>query len=115
MGSLLRLTSYVSRLTILTGGLLCAVSALRGQEPEYFQEPPAKPKLSLHWDLLARYDRVDHREYHGSIDRGRLEFRPELDFEPLEQLRIAVRGVFDYGTEADEYPEFDNYRSRGAD
>jgi hypothetical protein len=38
-----------------------------------------------------------------------------LGFEPLEQLRIAVRGVFDYGTEPETYPEFDNYRARGAD
>jgi hypothetical protein len=94
-------------------GLLAAAAAA-AQDAQYFEEPAAKPKLSLHWDLLARYDRIDHRAYYGLIDRGRLEFRPELDFEPLEELRFGVRGVIDYGSEPHGYPEFDNYRSRGA-
>jgi hypothetical protein len=94
--------------------MLLTAAAAPAQE-QYFQEPPAKPKFSLRWDFLARYDRVDHLAYYGPIDRARFELRPELGFEPLEQLRIAVRGVFDYGTESDTYPEFDNFRSRGAD
>ncbi|MEP6995463.1 MAG: hypothetical protein ABI968_13140 [Acidobacteriota bacterium] len=93
-------------------GLVVAAAAAP-QETQYFEEPPAKPQFSLRWDFLARYDRIDHRPSYELIDRGRFEVRPEVDFEPIGALRLGVRGVFDYGTEPDEYPEFDNFRSRG--
>ena len=84
------------------------------QEPQYFEEPPWKPKLSLRWDFLGRYDRIDHWRYYEPIDRGRFELRPEVDFDPLPNLRIGVRGIFDYGTDEYSDPEYDNYESRGA-
>ena len=90
-------------------------AATAAAQEQYFEEPPAKPTFSLRWDFLARYDRVDHIPYYGPIDRGRFELRPELGFEPFEQLRVAVRAVFDYGSDSETYPEFDNFRSRGAD
>jgi hypothetical protein len=96
----------------LASVLLVATAA--AQDSQYFPEPPAKPKFSLQWDFLARYDRVDHRPYYETTDRGRFELRPEVDFEPSDSLRIGARAVFDYATEPDSYTEFDNFRSRGA-
>ena len=95
--------------------LLAARGLTRAQEapPQYFEEPQVKPHLVFQWDALARYDHVDHRNYYSSIDRGRFEIRPEVDFDPWDTLRIGFRGVFDYGTEAYSYPQFDNYRARG--
>jgi hypothetical protein len=98
----------------LLAGTLLAAAAARGQEPQYFEEPPARPKFSLRWDFLARYDRVDHWNGYEPMQRGRFELRPEVGFEPTETFRIAVRGVFDYGSEKYNYPEYDNYESRGA-
>jgi hypothetical protein len=93
--------------------LVCLAAAAAAAQEQYFQEPPAKPKFSLRWDFLARYDRIDHLPY-GSIDRGRFELRPQIDFDPWENLRIGVRAIFDYGTEAEAYPFQDNYISRQA-
>jgi hypothetical protein len=98
----------------LAGVFFLAATSATSQEAQYFPEPSAKPKFSLRWDFLARYDRVDHREDYHASQRGRFELRPEIDFDPSEELRIGVRGVFDYGTDSDSYPEFDNFRSRGA-
>ncbi len=99
----------------LAAGLLAAVAAAGvGEEPQYFEEPPAKPKFSLRWDFLARYDRVDHWQGYEEISRGRFELRPEIDFDPWSDWRLGVRAVFDYGTEAEAYPLQDNYISRDA-
>jgi len=84
------------------------------QEPLYFEEPPVKPRFSLHWDFLARYDHVDHLPAYDVISRGRFELRPEIDFEPWSNFLIGVRGIFDYGTEPEAYPYQDNYISRWA-
>ncbi len=94
-------------------GLLAAAAA-GAQEPLYFEEPSPKPTLSLRWDFLARYDRVDHWRGYEEIDRGRFELRPEIDFDPWPELRIGVRGIFDYGTAEYAYPYQDNYISRWA-
>src|SRR5262249_19964670 len=94
----------------LAGVLFAAASA--AQDTQYFPEP-SKPKLSFQWDLLARFDYVWHRPYTESIERGRFELRPELDFDPSDSLRFGFRAVFDYGTEAYNYPAFDNFRARG--
>lgn len=101
------------RAVLLLAGAL-ASSQASGQEPRYFEEPPAKPKFSLRWDFLGRYDRLDHSPYFEPLERGRFELRPEVGFEPIPELRIAVRGVFDYGTEKDSNYAYDNYVSRGA-
>ena len=101
------------RAALLLAGLLASGRAV-AQEPQFFEEPPPKPKLSLRWDFLGRYDRVDHFQYDEPLQRGRFELRPEIDFDPIDRLRIGVRAVFDYGTEKDVYPFVDNYVSRGA-
>ncbi len=36
-----------------------------------------------------------------------------MDFEPLDNLRFGMRAAFDYGSEPENYPAFDNYRPRG--
>lgn len=92
--------------------MILAAAPAAAQDEQFFQEP-SKPTLSWSWDLLARYDHVDHRPYYEPIKRGRFEIRPEVDFDPWDSLRLGVRGVFDYGTEPSNYPAFDNYRSRG--
>ncbi len=98
--------------------LAAAAAAAQGEaaapapDAQYFEEQ-SRPWFSWSWDFLARYDRVDHRDYYSPVDRGRFEIRPEIDFDPWDSLRIGFRGVFDYGTEADNYPQFDNYRARG--
>lgn len=93
--------------------LAAGAASARAQDSQYFEEPPAKPKLSWRWDLLARFDEVDHRQYYVPIQRIRFEVRPEIDFDPWDSLRVGVRGVFDYATESYNYPAFDNYRARG--
>jgi hypothetical protein len=98
----------------LLAGMLGAAAAAVAQEPQYFEEPPARPRFSLRWDFLARYDHVDHWRGYELVSRGRFELRPEIDFEPWDDLRIGVRGIFDYGTEPDAYPFQDNYISRWA-
>jgi Putative porin len=97
----------------LAAGVLLAASAA-AQEPQYFEEPPKKPKFSLRWDFLSRFDRVDHLPYGESIDRGRFELRPEIGFDAASDLRFGARALFEYGTEAYSYPYQDNYISRQA-
>jgi len=96
------------------GKLGAAVAA--AQEPQYFEEPAAKPKFSLRWDFLARYDHIDHWHHYEPISRGRFELRPQIGVELFGNLEIAVRGVFDYGTEEnfDNALYGDNSVSRGA-
>jgi len=108
-----RLTAHGLRLAALAVLLLSALPA-SAQEPQYFQEPDHKPLFSWRWDFLARYDRVDHWPYYEPMDRGRFELRPEIDADPLPNLRLGVRAVFDYGTEDHEDPFYDNFINRGA-
>lgn len=107
----LRLTSHVLRLTVLA---ILASSGALAQEPEYFTEPEHPPLFSYRWDLLARYDRVDHWPYNESVDRGRFELRPEIDADPLSNLRLGVRAVLNYGTEPYDYSYYDNFDNRSA-
>jgi hypothetical protein len=90
----------------------------RAQEtpPEYFEEPPEQPHLTLQWDFLARYDNISHLRYYPAISRGRFEVRPEVGFLTSSTFRIGVRGSFNYGTEPNEDNALygDNYVSRGA-
>jgi hypothetical protein len=104
------------RLRSLAAALVLALGARAAgaQEPQYFEEAPARPKFSLRWDFLGRYDRVDHSPVYETISRGRFQLRPEVDFDPWDDLRIGVRGTFDYGTDKYSYPETDNYKSREA-
>jgi hypothetical protein len=92
--------------------LLASPALAQDSDSQYFEEQ-SRPWFSWGWDALARYDRVDHRNYYDPISRGRFEIRPEVDFDPWDTLRLGFRGVFDYGTEAYNYPQFDNYRARG--
>ena len=83
-------------------------------QDQYFEEPSAKPKFTLNWDFLARYDEVDHREYFDTLERGRFQLRPEVGFEPTSNLRIAVRAIFAYSTQRYSDPFVDNYIARQA-
>ena len=123
-----RVASAVASSTtrILVAGLAIATCAFAQESPpptptpapppdeHFFEEPPEKPKFSLRWDFLARYDNVAHIPYGESIQRGRFELRPEIDFDPWSDFRIGVRAIFDYGTEKYAYPYQDNYISRWA-
>lgn len=99
-------------LPLLAATSLIAVSA-KAQD-QYFEEPSAKPKFTLNWDFLARYDDVQHIFQYESLQRGRFQLRPEVGFEPTSNLRIAVRAIFDYSTEKDSDPFVDNYIAREA-
>ncbi|HSS45705.1 MAG TPA: putative porin [Thermoanaerobaculia bacterium] len=100
-------------LTLATLSIATMVSA---QEPQYFDAPPEKPRLVFAWDALLRYDNISHLRVRPDIERGRFEFRPELDLVFSDRLRIGVRAVGDYATDhnTENVPNFDNYRSRGA-
>jgi hypothetical protein len=96
--------------------LLIAASAAAQDAPQYFEEPKEKPHFTFQWDFLARYDNISHIQYYENIQRGRFEFRPEVDFATSGTFRLGVRGVFNYGTEQnyDNALYEDNYVSRGA-
>jgi hypothetical protein len=85
------------------------------QEPEYFEPPPPRPKFSLRWEALFRYDSIYHLRVRPDIERGRFEVRPELAFLPSDRFKLAVRGVGNLGTDdnRDNARNFDNYRSDG--
>jgi hypothetical protein len=122
MKSLDRLTANGLRLTkglsIATLFLIGTPSVI-GQDaaPQYFEESVFKPHFTFQWDALARYDNVEHWQYHEPIDRGRFMVRPEVDFLFRPDLRLGVRGSFNYGTEPNDYSRYygyeDNYVSRG--
>ncbi len=99
-------------LPLLAAASLVAAPAVA--QEQYFEEPSAKPKFTLNWDFLARYDEVDHREYLPTLERGRFQLRPEVGFEPTSNLRIAVRAIFDYSTQKYSDPFVDNYIAREA-
>jgi hypothetical protein len=95
---------------------LLASYAMYAQEPEqYFEPPPPKPKFSLRWEALFRYDSIYHLRVRPDIERGRFEIRPELAFLPSDRFKLAVRGVGNLGTDdnRDNARNFDNYRSDG--
>jgi Putative porin len=96
--------------------LLLAAGFASGQEAEFFQPPPQKPKVVFRWDALARYDVIDHLHVRPDIERGRFEVRPEVDLELSDRFKIGVRAIGDLGTDhnEDNAKNFDNYRSRGA-
>ena len=101
--------------SLLALGILSAFPAF-AQEEQYFEPPPSKPKFTLRWEALFRYDSIYHLRVRPDIERGRFEVRPELAFVPSDRFKLAVRGVGNLGT--DDNPEnarnFDNYRSDGA-
>lgn len=86
------------------------------QEPEYFEPPPARPKFTLRWEALFRYDFIYQLRIRPDIKRGRFEVRPELAFAPSDRLKLAIRAVGNLGTDDNDQNarNFDNYRSDGA-
>ncbi len=86
------------------------------QDSQYFEQPAERPHFAFQWDALARYDSIYHLRARPDIERGRFEFRPELDFVVSDRFKIGARAVGDLGTDrnTDNGPNFDNYRSRGA-
>ena len=95
---------------------LSIAAIVSAQETQYFEAPSEKPRFVFAWDTLLRYDDVYHLRVRPDIERGRFEFRPELDLVFSDRLRIGVRAVGDLGTDknTENVPNFDNYRSRGA-
>ena len=104
----------MTKRVLLTVLVLLVGSVARAQEPQYFEEPAHRQVFSFHWDFLARYDRVDHWQDYETQDRVRFELRPEIDADPLPNLRLGVRGIFDYGSKEPYDPIYDNYESRAA-
>ena len=86
------------------------------QQTEYFEPPPPRPKFTLKWEALFRYDSIYHLRVRPDIERGRFEFRPEVAFEPSDRWKIGVRALGNLGTDHNDQNarNFDNYRSRGA-
>jgi hypothetical protein len=101
-------------LGIIAGLLLSAIAA--AQESQYFEQPPDKPHFLFQWDFLARYDDIYHLRVRPEVERGRFEFRPELDLHVSDRFLIGVRAVGDAGTDdsIDNLRNLDNYHSRGA-
>ena len=95
--------------------ILLATTPLLAQEPQYFEEPPPRPKFRLQWEALFRYDYIYQLRARPDIERGRFEVRPELSFAPSDRFKLAVRAVGSLGTDdnADNARNFDNYRSDG--
>ena len=96
--------------------LLAVCRPVAAQEPEYFEQPPPRPKFTLRWEALFRYDFISQLRVRPDIERGRFEVRPELAFAPSEKLKFAVRAVGNLGTDdnGENARNFDNYRSDGA-
>jgi len=98
--------------------MLLAALKLTAQEaaPRYFSDSEFKPHFTLQWDALAWYDNVEHWKYYPPIDRGRFEFRPQVDLVVSPTLRFGVRGSFNDGTLPNEYNGYygDNWLSRAA-
>jgi hypothetical protein len=105
----------VRRGLLIVALLVCRPASLSAQEPEYFEPPPPRPKFSLRWEALFRYDSIDHLRVRPDIERGRFEVRPELAFTPSDRFKLAVRGVGNLGTDdnGENARNFDNYRSDG--
>ncbi|MEO8349431.1 MAG: putative porin [Acidobacteriota bacterium] len=99
---------------VFLAGALSASVAL-AQEPQYFEEPPPRPKFRLQWEALFRYDSIYHLRVRPNIERGRFEVRPEVAFLPSDRFTVAVRAVGNLGTDENSANarNFDNYRSDG--
>ena len=99
---------------VLLAAALCVPSA-PAQEPQYFEEPPPRPRFHLEWEALFRYDLIYQLRARPDIERGRFEVRPELSFMPSDRFKLAVRAVGNLGTDdnAENARNFDNYRSDG--
>lgn len=95
--------------------LVCRPTSSAAQE-QYFEQPAPRPKFSLKWEALFRYDSIYHLRVRPDIQRGRFEVRPELAFSPSDRFKVAVRAVGNLGTDDNRQNarNFDNYRSDGA-
>jgi hypothetical protein len=104
----------VRRGILLVALLVCRPPSLPAQE-QFFGEPAPKPKFSLRWEALFRYDSIYHLRVRPDIQRGRFEVRPELAFTPSDRFKLAVRAVGNLGTDdnGENARNFDNYRSDG--
>lgn len=82
---------------------------------EFFPAEAQKPHVVFLWDFLGRYDTIEHLVFRPNIERARFEARPEVDLVVSDRFRVGTRAVADWGTDrnADNDPNFDNYRSRG--
>jgi hypothetical protein len=102
---------------LLTAAALLLAFHASAQDEHYFEPPPPKPKLTLRWEALFRYDSIYHLRVRPEIERGRFEIRPEVAFAPSDRFQVAVRGVGSLGTDGNEdnAVNFDNYRSDGAE
>src|SRR5688572_27043337 len=95
--------------------LLAATPLLAQEEPQYFEEPPPRPRFKLQWEALFRYDLTYQLRARPDIERGRFEVRPELAFLPSDRFKVAVRAVGNLGTDDNDQNarNFDNYRYDG--
>lgn len=102
---------------LLVAAFLCASTNGVAQEEEYFEPPPPRPKFSLRWEALLRYDSIYHLRVRPDIERLRFEVRPEVAFAPSERFKVGVRAVGSLGTDSNEdnARNFDNYRSDGVE
>src|SRR4029453_6702280 len=91
-----RVRGAVRLLPLLAAASLVAVPA--AAQEQYFEEPSAKPRFTLNWDFLARYDEVDHREYLPTLERGRFQLRPEGGVRPAPQPPHPGGAVFALST-----------------
>jgi len=99
----------------MAAGLLLGIPAA-AQQSEYFEPPAPRPKFTLRWEALFRYDSIYQLRVRPDIERGRFEVRPELGYEPSDRFKVAVRAVGNLGTDdnRENARNFDNYRSDGA-
>jgi len=102
--------------TLIAAVLFAAASRAHAQQPQYFEQPPAKARFTIRWDALARYDKIYQFRNRSDIERGRFQFRPEVALELSERFKIAARAIGNLGTDENEENarNFDNYRSNGA-
>ena len=78
----------------------CIGAASDARTPQYFEEPALRPHLLVPAGTSSRGTTASSTgRLHEPIDRGRFELRPEIDFASAPDLRVGVRGIFDYGTE----------------
>src|SRR5438876_2900459 len=90
------------RSLLLAGAALFAAGFALAQEAQYFEPPAQKPHFVFHWDALARYDSIYHLRVRPDIERGRFEFRPQLDLEVSDRFKVGIRAVGDLGTDRNE-------------
>ena len=67
------------------------------QQTEYFEPPPPRPKFTLKWEALFRYDSIYHLRVRPDIERGRFEFRPEVfDARSSECIQMLAKYIADH-------------------